>query len=135
MLLPFPQYTGSSDSYGNVGNANYNALQLYLKQRMNNGLAFTLAYTYAKEIDDVGGARSGYLPNRNERTVGSSNTPQIVKITTVYNLPGHGLENRLLRNLASDWTVSGIFSYQSELRSPSHPVDAPHQMLELAIPA
>lgn len=117
MLLPLPQYSGSTDSYGNVGNANYNALQLYLKHRMDNGLAYTVAYTYAKEIDDVGasgaGARSGYLSNRIERTVGASNAPQILKVTTVYDLPGKKLSNRLLRNAASDWTVSGIFSYQS----------------------
>ena len=32
MLRPFPQYSGVSDIYGDVGQSNYNALQLSAQQ-------------------------------------------------------------------------------------------------------
>ncbi len=41
-LLPFPQYTGVADTVPSVGNANYNALQLTIVQRLSRGLTFML---------------------------------------------------------------------------------------------
>ncbi len=50
MLRPFPQYGGVSDPYGNVGQVNYNALQVSLQQRLSRGLTFNVNYTYSKAI-------------------------------------------------------------------------------------
>jgi hypothetical protein len=60
MLLPHPQYSAISDTWGNVANSNYNSLQLTLKQQTSRGVTFTLNYTYSKEIDDTGCCRSHY---------------------------------------------------------------------------
>ncbi|HVU45554.1 MAG TPA: carboxypeptidase-like regulatory domain-containing protein, partial [Terracidiphilus sp.] len=60
MLEPFPQYSGVSDTWGNVGNFNYHALEIVLNQRMHNGLTFNINYTYSKNLGDDGTYRSGY---------------------------------------------------------------------------
>ncbi|MHB1021522.1 MAG: outer membrane beta-barrel protein [Acidobacteriaceae bacterium] len=118
MLRPFPQYNGVGDTYGNIVNSNYNALQMTLKQRMSNGLQFMLNYTYSHEIDDGGTYRSGYLPNRIERSRGTADTPQILSGTVVYDLPfGKGKafanSNKIARAVASNWVLAGIYTYHS----------------------
>jgi hypothetical protein len=45
---------------GSVGDANYNALQLSIVQRLSHGITFMLNYTYSKTIDDIGTFRTGY---------------------------------------------------------------------------
>jgi hypothetical protein len=130
MLSPFPQYSGVSDTWGDVSNANYNSLQLSLSQRPTRGLSFTVNYTYSKEIDDTGTFRSGYaIPagvttdgkswkmNAIDRSLGAGEQPQTLNIFGLYQLPfgkGHlGGDNPVIRALVSGWSVSGIFSYDS----------------------
>src|SRR5262249_154715 len=50
MLRPFPQYNSVSDVYGDVGQSNYNALQLSVQQRLSRGLTFNFNYTYSKAL-------------------------------------------------------------------------------------
>jgi hypothetical protein len=118
MLLPFPQYKGVSDVYGNIANSNYNALQLTLKKRMSNGLQFTVNYTYSKEIDNQGTYRNGYLSARAERSRGTGDTPQLLSITSVYNVPFGGSNqlfsnNLITRAITGGWSLAGIYTYTS----------------------
>jgi hypothetical protein len=126
MLEPYPQYGGISDTYGLVGNANYNSLQLQFHQRAVHGLSYTVNYTYSKEIDDTGSHRSGYAipayvmtdgigrPNdRVDRSPGTGDTPQLLHIFGVWDMPfGHG-QNHLINALTGGWAFSSIFSYNS----------------------
>ncbi len=126
LLLPFPQYGGISDTYGLVGNANYNSLQLQLHERPIRGLSFTVNYTYSKEIDDTGTHRSGYaIPgfvstdgvarayDRADRSLGTGDTPQLFHAFGVWDMPfGHG-DRRFINALTGGWAFSSIFSYQS----------------------
>lgn len=120
MLRPFPQYTGVSDTYGNVGNANYHALQVTVKQQHPvHGLTFMASFTWSKMIDDQGNFRSGWLPSRIERSPGTAEQPKVGVGTVVYALPfgrGHiGNGNAWARILASGWQVSGIYrAYSGE---------------------
>ncbi|ADW70432.1 TonB-dependent receptor [Granulicella tundricola] len=59
-LKPFPQYSSVSDSFGFVGNSRYEALQVYLTQRLAHGLTFMTNYTWSRSIDNNGTFRSGY---------------------------------------------------------------------------
>lgn len=129
MLKPFPQYSGVTDTWGDVGNSNYNALQISLAQRPWHGLSYTLNYTYAKTIDDISGSRSGYaIPNnvidggrgtveanRIDRTVSSNNIPNNLRIFGVYSLPfgsgrQFGANNAWVRALVGGWKLSFIFT-------------------------
>jgi Carboxypeptidase regulatory-like domain len=129
MLKPFPQYSGVTDTWGDVGNSNYNALQITLAQRTWRGLSYTLNYTYARTIDDISGSRSGYpIPanvidgghgtleaNRIDRTVSSNQIPNNLHIFGVYSLPfgqqnQFGGKNPVVRNVIGGWKLSFIFT-------------------------
>lgn len=128
-LLAFPQYSGVTDQVGSVGNANYNALQLSMVQRLSRGMTFMLNYTYSKTIDDLGTFRTGYaIPagilansgkawpiDRIERSRSTQDQPQNLVATSTYDLPfgqGHiGGGNPIVRNVVGGWRISTIFTY------------------------
>jgi hypothetical protein len=131
MLTHFPQYSGVSDTWGNVGNFSYNSLQITLQQRMAHGLTFNVNYTLAKNIGDDGTFRTGFdIPaaalshgtrswkmDRIDRSWTANNTPQIFHAFGVYQLPfGKGKignDSRLVRWLAGGWQLSAIYSHAS----------------------
>jgi hypothetical protein len=119
MLKPFPQYSGVGDTYDNMANSNYNALQATLNQRMSNGLQFMFNYTWSATIDNAGTYRNGYLNTRLERGRAIADQPQIIAATAIYQLPfgaNHmGGHNTVVRALASGWQLSGIYTYGSGL--------------------
>jgi Carboxypeptidase regulatory-like domain len=124
LLKPFPQY-GISDSYANMANANYHGLQISVMKRYTKGLTFMANYTWSRSIDDGGTFRSGYdIPAQYagdgkfhkidsiERTVSTSNQPQHVVLTGVYDLPfgkgSLGGGNAFSRALLSNFKFSSI---------------------------
>jgi len=132
MLKPFPQYSSLTDTWGDIGNANYNALQLTLQHKNWHGFNYTLNYTFGKTIDDISGVRSGYpIPNnvidggrgsfqanRIDRAVSSNNIPNNLHIFGTYTIPygtqGHwGYANHLTRTVFGGWELSYIFSKTS----------------------
>ncbi len=133
MLVAFPQYSGVSDTWGNVGNFSYHSMQLLIQQRVAHGLTFTFNYTYAKNIGDDGTYRSGWdLPaadlsrstnggtlkaNRIDRSWTVISLPQVVHVFGVYQLPFGkdqiGANSMLVRALAGGWQISENYTYQS----------------------
>jgi hypothetical protein len=124
LLKPFPQYS-VSDSYSNIANANYHGLQISVMKRYTKGLTFMANYTWSRAIDNGGTFRSGYdIPAQYagdgkfhkidsiERTVSTSNQPQHVVLTGVYDLPfGKGAlggGNAFSRALLSNFKFSSI---------------------------
>jgi len=134
-LVAFPQYSSVADTWGtNVGNFNYNSLQLTLLQRMAHGLSFNINYTYSKNLGDDGTFRSGFnIPgaaisngaggassqswkqDRIDRSWTTVSAPESFHAFGVYQLPfgkGHmGGDSFLVRSLAGGWQVSGIYQY------------------------
>jgi TonB dependent receptor-like, beta-barrel len=93
-------FNGVTDYMGNVSNGNYNALQATANMRPWHGLTFMANYTWSRTIDDGGTFRSGYaIPaafsqtgtawkqDAIERSVSTSNQPQHIVVTGVWNLP------------------------------------------------
>lgn len=115
---PFPQYSGVSDSTSFVGNSAFSALEITVRQRSSHGLDFMFNYTYSKAIDDLGTFRVGDN-DRLDRSLSTTDQPQNLTATAVYASPfGRGKignTNFLVRALASDWKISGIFVYHSGL--------------------
>ncbi len=126
MLLPFSQYGGITDAWGDVGNSNYNSLQLTIARRMTRGLTFNFNYTWSKEIDDTGDIRSGYAIPGSALATGQSwsqdridraqeGSPQDWNFYGDYALPfGKGELGRnspAVRWLAGGWSLSWIANY------------------------
>jgi hypothetical protein len=131
MLTAFPQYSGVSDTYGNVGNFAYHSLQVVLNQRMHNGLTFNFNYTFSKNLGDDSTIRSGfdipanaisngtrsYKQDRIDRSWTTISIPHIVHAYGVYQLPFGkdkiGGNSMLVRWLAGGWQFSGIYTFTS----------------------
>lgn len=122
LLKPFP-YQSVGDSFGYVANSNYHALQVSLNMRPSHGLTFMVNYTWSRSIDDGGNFRSGYaIPalyaqsthdwaaDRIERTVSTSNQPQHLVVTGVWDLP---IGKTVLANNAVERTIFGGFKFSS----------------------
>jgi hypothetical protein len=131
MLAHFPQYSGVTDTWGNVGNFNYQSLQVTLNQRMHNGLTYNINYTFAKNVGDDGTFRTGfdlpansishgtvsYKQNRIDRSWTTISIPHTIHAYGVYQLPfGEGKigsNSTAVRWLAGGWQFSGIYTYSS----------------------
>ncbi len=132
MLTWMPQYSGTTDTWGDVANSNYHALQISLNKRVSDGLSFTVNYTFSKNMDDAGTARSGYAipasatangrawaPDRIDYSLSVNDQKHNLEVFGVYALPfgkgGYGADHVLVRALAGGWKLSGISSYWSGL--------------------
>lgn len=117
MLLPFPQFSGVSDAFGVVGNSNFHALEIQIKQRATKGLTFNANYTLSKSIDNGGTYRSGYLSSRVERSISAANQPNNFNASFVYNMPfGKGaftIPVHSVNYIVRDWDLSGIVLYST----------------------
>jgi hypothetical protein len=115
-MANFPQFSGVSDTSSFVGNENWNALEVSIRQRPSHGLNFMVNYTYSKSIDDLGTFRVGDN-DRLDRALSTADIPQNLVASVVYALPigrGHMWgDNFFYRAIASDWTASSVFSYHS----------------------
>jgi len=112
-LRPFPQYNSVTDVYGNVGQSNYNALQLSVQQRLARGLTFNLNYTFSKALGTINGNRSAYIQ---EKHLSTTDQPHVLNAFYSYQLPfGKGQmfdpENKVARAVVSGWQISGITRY------------------------
>jgi hypothetical protein len=133
-LRPFPQYGSVDNPINPIGSVSYNGLQSSLQRRFSNGLTFLVAYTFSKtlgNVDSNNGSSSGaenaqysasfyqdYYNPRAERSVTSSDIPQVVALSYTYELPvgrGRALLNRggVVNQALGGWKVAGIQQYQS----------------------
>jgi len=109
----------------NVGDSNYNALQVTLRKSFSHGLQLQGAYTYGKCIGDVDGtttqtgqggsvnSNAGLLDRRQARGECDFDRPQRLVVNYTYQFPGfhngHGFEGKAL----SGWGVSGVTTKQT----------------------
>lgn len=114
----FPQYSGVTDTTDFVGNENWNALEVSIRQRPAHGLNWMVNYTWSKAIDDLGTFRV-YDNARLDRGLSAASQPQNLVSTIVYALPlgkGHMFgDNPIYRAIASGWNVSDVLSLHSGL--------------------
>jgi hypothetical protein len=129
-LKPFP-FHSISDSFGYVGNANYNAIQIMANMRAWHGLTLNTNYTFSRSIDDGGTFRTGYdIPvgtianypsislkaDSIERGVSTSNQPQHFVLTAVWDWPfGKTIlaQNAIEREILGGFKFSGIYQAYS----------------------
>ena len=122
-LRPYPQYTGISQAFPNLGTSFYSGLQIQATRHLTKGLAVLTAYTWSKAIQMAGdSAIDGHSTQdvRNlhlERTIAPLNYPQFFKATWIYDLPIG--ENRLINvkgiagKIVGGWSLTGIHNVRS----------------------
>jgi len=98
-------------------NSNYNSLQVSLNRRFSQGLTLGLAYTWSKLLtnnpqDRSLGVADAYDLN-GSYGLSTLNTPQILVISYVYDLPFYRNQEKLIGHVLGGWEISGITNFQS----------------------
>ena len=114
MLRSFPQFSGVTDVWGDVGNTNYQSLQIIARKPFSHGLNASFNVTWAKELDDLTNY-SGYVDDKSQGV----NPALTMNALVVYQLPfGKGRDflantNRFVSGIVSGWQLSGITTWHS----------------------
>jgi hypothetical protein len=121
---PFP-YIAPTFYDRSIGNGSYNALQVEVNKRYSNGLAYQVAYTYSKSIDE---GSSGWFGVEGQSltdpyNVAGSRGPSgfdlrhTLSVNMLYQIPvGHGrysTKNGVLDYILGNWQVNNIFTARS----------------------
>ena len=95
-LLPFPQFLGITDSVSN-GRSDYNALDIKVQKRFQQGLTVLFGFTYSSNWDNLWGASSTLNPGNNgpqdiynistEYARAINDIPKRTTLATTYELP------------------------------------------------
>jgi len=117
LLLPFPQYTGVTQSSLPLGRSHYNAFQAMVNKRTSMGLTLTGAFTFSKYM-----TKTSYH-NMNdaspESVIDSADRPKNLVVSGLYELPfGPGKKllagsSPLVRWFAAGWEVAWTGVYTS----------------------
>jgi hypothetical protein len=111
LLVPFPQYTGVSGGYGNLGDSNYQAFTLKVEKRFSRGFSLLLAYALTKLIDNSPG--DNMYDFRYSRSKSVDDTPQRLVYSALWELPIGKSLHGWQRHLVAGWQVNAITTLQS----------------------
>jgi hypothetical protein len=123
LLVPYPQYSGVSQTRASIGDSIYHGFTLRAERSFSHGLLFQASYTAAKLIDNVnerflGGTNYINPYNLNlSRAISAADVSQRLVANYVYELPfGHGkqfLSHGIASWILGNWQTSGIVSMQT----------------------
>jgi hypothetical protein len=117
-LLPYPQYTGISQYFGNWGDSSYEAGSVQLDKRLSNTLTFSAVYTRSKNIDNVRTPIDAYNLAL-ERGLAAFDIPNNFRLSWVYSIPfgrgrAHGSgANAFVNAVLGGWDFSSFVSLLS----------------------
>jgi len=112
---PFPNTIGTDAWYKNMGNANYNALQLTLK-RTTGPLTLLASYTYGKSLDQSSSIQEQVYPYNYgmEYAPSAFDIKHNFVVSYNYEFPVAKLSGKANR-LTDGWSLSGITRFASGL--------------------
>lgn len=117
-----PNYGGIHSLWWN-GASSYHALQVGVTKRMSKGVQFQGSYTWQKSLDNSSsGAGSDSYGNslsslpwwdlRLDKAPSDFNTPRVLSLSVMWNLPPPRMSGAISRNLLGGWEVGSIFNAQ-----------------------
>jgi hypothetical protein len=115
LWLAYPQFTGVTEAANGV-NAQYQRMQLSLEKQLTHGVSLLFNWSISKLMQN--NITSLVNPQENIRGISQIDTPNILRLAFVYDLPfGQGrpwLTSRgALGRIIGGWTLSGIATYAS----------------------
>ncbi|HUA63059.1 MAG TPA: carboxypeptidase regulatory-like domain-containing protein [Verrucomicrobiae bacterium] len=134
LSMPYPEFAGGTESGLNLGSSWYKGLEVTYTIRARRGLTLTVAYTLSRATEAGGFPSSSAGSNQNsdagqsyidvqkqilERSVAPYDLPNVLKISSVYQLPfGKGRRflgsaNRLLDAIVGGWEHNMLMQYNS----------------------
>jgi hypothetical protein len=118
MLRPYAQYGTISAPWFDVGQSNYQGLQLTLNRRFSGGFTFNAGYTFSKELDNLLTTTRNPFDYSLEKSRGAIDHTHVLQGMFTYQLPvGQGRRlnptNPAVRALAAGWNVAGVVGFSS----------------------
>jgi hypothetical protein len=124
---PFPQYSNVTIDAPDIGNSNYNGINVRVQKRYSHGLHFQANYTFARFIDDIasrnepGGVTNDFQNAYNhhgDRGLSGFDVKHRLVLSSVWELPfGHGraldIRNRVLDEVLGGWSAGYIAVVQT----------------------
>jgi outer membrane receptor protein involved in Fe transport len=140
---PFPQFGGFT-AISNIGNSNYNALQVKTEKHLSHGLYFLSAFTYSKAINDLPEiccaapfAQNSYNLAA-ERGLADFNQKLRWVLSFDYEIPFGGshshADNRWTNTVLGGWHVGGIYTLASGFPFSAYQNDDPSNTGTQGIP-
>jgi outer membrane receptor protein involved in Fe transport len=108
---------GGFQQLTNIGRSTYHSLQSKVRARFRRAVVANVAYTLSRSMDTLSadGGLIEHDPRKPEDNFGPSDYDRTHRLTTsfIVSLPGVGRSGSLVSAVTRDWSVSGIFTYQS----------------------
>jgi hypothetical protein len=115
-LRPYLGY-GAIPFFSFEGNSSYHSLQVSAQRRYAKGFQLGVVYTWSKALDYGDGDNPGVVTfaSRREFNYGRSSYDRrhIFAANYLWEVPGKGLGNPVLKAIAGGWQISGITRFQS----------------------
>ena len=115
-LRPYKGYSGIP-FFNFQGNSSYHSLQVSAQRRFAKGFQFGAVYTWSRAMDYGDDDNPGVVTfvSRREFNYGNSafDRRQIFAVNYLWEAPGKGIGNPVLRAVAGGWQISGITRFQS----------------------
>jgi hypothetical protein len=96
---------------------NYNSLQFSISHRSSRGLTLGAAYTWSKDLttnsNDRGSSATNSYDFREDYGPSSTNTPQILEVNYIYEVPFFRSQRGLEGHVLGGWEISGVSSFVS----------------------
>ena len=114
LLLPYPQFTGLTESNIPVGKSWYNALQVRYEKRVSHGLDLLVSYTHERWL-----TATGYLNAQEpitqtpDRSLSGTDTPQRIVISGNWAIPLFAHTHGIVGIFLKGWQANGIFLRES----------------------
>jgi hypothetical protein len=122
--LVYPRFGGVNEYTSNF-DSTYQALQFEIRQRYARGFSYQLNWTWAKSIDDLGGA-VGNAPEDNQvrslnrrlnRADSDFGQRHVVRANVLWQMPFGASWHRALKAVAAGWSIGGIWQWNTGLYS------------------
>ena len=110
-LAPYRGYSNIT-YYENIGESNWNGLELSLKHRTSRNLYLTAAYTWSHGLDNYGGFQDVYAPQLAYGNSGN-NVPQVFTASLLYHLPKFQNASLWQRAILGGWQYSDMTTIQT----------------------
>ena len=113
--LPYPQFTGVSETNIPIGKLWYNAMQVRADKRVTQGLTVLATYTWSKNMGATDYMNANYdCLDCLRNTLQSIDQPQLVSISMTYRVPFFAKSaNHFMRTAVGGWTIAGSSQFQS----------------------
>ena len=121
LLLPYPQFTGLTESNLPVGQSWYNSLQVRWEKRLTHGLNMLVSYTREKWLSATSylNAQEGITATP-DRTLNATDTPNRIVISGNWAIPLFTRTKGIAGVFLHGWQANGIF-----VRENGFPLAAP----------